>query len=150
MVSSLFVVFFSFIPWAMNNSQGTKNEISVFHTSQNKQLDERGIVEYFSNYPLRSNVSHIEWKNGMLFIELHRLSNKEELYKDVYLILKECFVARTNVKQVRFLVRSPGEEPVFLNAKQEDVTADPQMEGRDWNMSYEEYLHQLFKLENNR
>ena len=147
--SSLLVVLLSLIPMFMKNDQGLKSEVSVFRTTQDKILTEGEIVNYFSNYPLRCEVSHIEWRNGLLYLQIHQFSNEEELYKDVYLILKECFVERTNVKRVRFSVHSDMEESVLLEAKREDVATDPRMEGRDRNTSYKEYLQQLFKLQNN-
>lgn len=144
--SSFLVVLLSLIPMFMKNNQGLNSEVSVFRTTQNKVLTEREIVKYFSNYPFRCEVTHIEWKNGLLFLQIHKLSNEEELYKDIYFILKECFVERGNVRRVRFSVYSYGEELEFLDAKREDVVSDPQMDGKDQNMSYKKYLQQLFKL----
>lgn len=142
-ISSLFVLLLSFIP--MGNYPLTNKEISVFQSTEDKVFNDRSIVDYFANYPLRCNISHIEWKNGVLYLELHRLSNEEELYKDIFLILKECFVRRENVNMVRFAVQSK-EKGIILEAKKEDVVSDSQMEGREQNTSYKEYLTQLFKF----
>lgn len=147
-VSSVLIVLLSLMPMLMRSGQGSNSEVSVFRTTQdNRVLTKEEIVKYFSNYPLRCELRHIEWKNGILYLQIQKLSNEEELYKDIYLVLKECFVERSNVQGVRFSIYSNREEGIFLNAKREAVSSDPQMDGRDASMSYKEYLHQLFKLQ---
>lgn len=144
-LSVLLIISLSFLPSLMKKENGP--DLSVFNISEKKTLSEQNIVDYFTNYPLRCEISHIEWRDGILSLQLHNLSNEEELYKDIFLILKECFVERTNVNVVNFSVQSEREENQYLEIKKEDISVDRQMSRRSSDMSFKEYVSQFLKDE---
>jgi len=116
-------VLVSFVPMLQTTFAKKQNDLSVFQTLHNKQLQQVNLVDALVRLPLALDIARAQWEDSTLKVDLRYSAEMREpapFYEDLYELVRFAFEQTTNVQtlRVRMIGNSPqgGNRPVYVTA----------------------------------
>ncbi|MDF2713444.1 MAG: hypothetical protein K0R28_369 [Paenibacillus sp.] len=133
LISIGFAAMLSIVPKLDRTVQTGGTDAPVFRADYALTLSDRNLVDLFVRYPLHLDISHVEWNDTILSVDLKSKPNataSDPIYDDLYELARLGFAGTKNVKQLLIRVMeystSGVENPQLLlamDAKRSDLSA---------------------------
>lgn len=133
-----------------------QTETPVFRADSPLVLSDRNLVDVFAKLSLHLELSHIEWSNTILSVDLKTATGDpalEQIYDDLYELATLGFAGTKNVKQLLIRVMEKpanrGEAPQLLlamDAKRSDLEGNPSGADIKRKGTKEQFLSSHFSL----
>ncbi|SFJ57874.1 hypothetical protein [Thermoflavimicrobium dichotomicum] len=143
-LSILIAALLSFIPILQQRNEA-KSEVAVFQSSIHSKLTEKNLVDYMLSLALKVEMKRVDLQGDQLIVDLSQPKHLQDamLYKECFLLLKSSFVGLSNIKRVDLLISLANGKRVKIEANQQHLEKDPQME-KLGKRSYQAYLQEMF------
>lgn len=132
LISIGFAAALSIVPKLDRTVQTAGTDAPVFRTDFAVTLSDRNLVDLFVRHPLHLDISHVEWNDTILSVDLKSNSNEtasDPIYDDLYELARLGFAGTKNVKQllIRVMEHAPagtGNPQLLLamDAKRSDLS----------------------------
>ncbi|MDF2723287.1 MAG: hypothetical protein K0Q59_2962 [Paenibacillus sp.] len=129
---------------------------SVFRPDPTIALSDRNLVDLFARFPLQLGISHVEWNDAILSIDLKSYPGtmtESVIYNDLFHIARLVFEGTNNVSQMLVRVMEPSSSGsgaqllLAMDAKRSDV-AGSKLSSLDMqsNKAKEQFISSHFSL----
>lgn len=157
LISIGFAAALSVVPKLDRTVQTAGTDAPVFRADYALTLTDRNLVDLFVRYPLHLDISHVEWNDTILSVDLKSNATDTDsgpIYDDLYELARLGFAGTKNVKQllIRVMEHAPagkGNPQLLLamDAKRSDLShAASTPSGMAVKETKEQFLSSHFSL----
>ncbi len=124
---------------------------AVFKHQNNSFINSKNIVNFVESFPIEMSIKKVSWKQNTLAIDFIVERNKKldtnEIYKDLYTVIRSSLVESANVKEILIRVFLDDMNKLFVavSAKKTDIEMNQKMNVNS-PFNYKEFLDQNFGL----
>lgn len=113
----------SFVPMLQTTFAKKQNEMSVFQTLHNKQLQHGNLVDALTRLPLALDIARVQWDDSVLKVDLRysaEMRNAAPFFEDLYELARFSFEQTSNVQTLRLRMvgtsSQGGSRPLYVTA----------------------------------
>jgi hypothetical protein len=146
----------SLLPLMEQGERKTQEDITVFKSTELRQISDRNLVDYMLGLSLRTQIIKVDWEHSILTVDLKAANDQkvENILKDVFDLSYYGLVGTTNIKQVLVRVMDDGKDGAHRNgalllamdARRDHISLDALQRLKHKETTLEQYLDTYFAM----